>query len=164
MQIIGLRQDGVSQEEIEQSIYNVCKGNGLTDMETKARWDEAIYIQNRVQNLLATPGPTPSPTPKPPTEDREQPPAWLQTLMAAIGQRNPEEPRAEKTPKRRRIPDPARFNGSRAEYPGWRLCMRGKIEGDLADFPSEKLACDYIYNYLERKAARIATLYMQARD
>jgi len=86
----------------------------------------------------------------------EAPPPWLTTLLAALNTKGPTKER------RKRLPDPQRFNGTRSEYPGWRLAITGKFAADGDDYTTSELYCQYVYSRLEGKARTIATPFMES--
>ena len=130
VQIAQLRHDGVSAEEIRNSLQNLCRAQGMDDPTAQGRVQEAFHIWDTMSTALQRPSlnNTPqttteemevgNPPPSAPTatnttvNPNEQPPAWLATLLAAIQPTNV----VQAAPKRRRQPNLDMFNSTRKQY------------------------------------------------
>jgi hypothetical protein len=179
VQIAKLHLDGVSAEEIRNSLQNLCSAQGMDEPTAQGRVQEAFYIWNTMSTALQRPSPstTPQTTQTSTTEEEmdvgnpppsattatnttvnpnEQPPAWLATLLAAIQPTNA----APAAPKRRRQPDPDMFDGTRKQYQVFYQQLTAKVENDKEDFGSHKTACDYAFARLKGTAATLTLPYM----
>jgi hypothetical protein len=179
VQIAKLHHDGVSADEIRDSLQNLCRAQGMDEPTAQGRVQEAFYIWNTMSTALQRPSPstTPQTTQTSTTEEEmdvgnpppsatsatnttvnpnEQPPAWLATLLAAIQPTNA----AQAAPKRRRQPDPDMFDGTRKLYQVFYQQLTAKIENDKEDFGSHKRACDYAFGRLKGTAATLTLPYM----
>jgi hypothetical protein len=135
VQIAQLRHDGVSAEEVRDSLQNLCKAQGMDEPSAQGRVQEAFHIWDTINTALQRPSmkTTPqtaetsttteereagNPPPSAPTATNttvtpnEQPPVWLATLLAAIQPTNA----AQAAPGRRRQPDPDMFDGTKKQY------------------------------------------------
>jgi hypothetical protein len=106
-----------------------------------------------MENFVEDP---PTVLPQQTTPPADAPPLWLATVLAALSGKGGNRER------RKRLPDPQRFNGTRSEYQGWRLAINGKFTADGDDYPTPELRCQYIYSRLEGKAHTIATPFMES--
>src|SRR4051812_42700555 len=158
LQVAQQTRNGVSQEEISNSIGRLCMAEGMTEEDAQNRVREAISTAERVQIAF---NPTPSSGFSPLNQPMEDaPPTWLQTLLAALPQ---VQPAGTALTQRKRLPDPKRFGGERKEYLGWYINMVAKLSTDSKDFPTDQDVCNYIFSRTEAIANRILTPYMQAR-
>ncbi|KAK1917083.1 hypothetical protein P3342_001665 [Pyrenophora teres f. teres] len=140
VQITQLHHDGVSNDEIQGSLQNLCRAQGMDEPTTQARVQEAFHIWTT--NTTVNPN--------------EQPPAWLATLLAAIQPTNTVNTAA----KRRRQPDPDMFDGTRKQYQVFYQQLTAKVENDKNDFENDKMACDYAFARLKGTAATLTLPYM----
>jgi hypothetical protein len=174
VQIAQLHQDSVSAEEIQSSLQNLCRAQGMDEPTAQGRVQEAFHIWNTMSTALQRP--SLNTTAQITTEEREvdnppsaahaatnttinpneQPPAWLATLLAAIQPTNV----VQTTPKRRRQPDPDMFDGTRKQYQVFYQQLTAKVENDKDDFKSDKRACDYAFARLKGTAATLTLPYM----
>jgi hypothetical protein len=171
VQTAQLHHDGVSAEEIQSSLQNLCRAQGMDEPTAQGRVQEAFHIWNTMSTALQRPNL--DTTPQTTTEEREvdntppaatnatvnpneQPPAWLATLLAAIQPTNA----AQAAPKRRRQPDPDMFDGTRKQYEVFHQQLTAKVENDKEDFGSHKRACDYAFARLKGTAATLTLPYM----
>jgi hypothetical protein len=179
VQIAKLHHDGVSVEEIRDSLQNLCRAQGMDEPTAQGRVQEAFHIWNTMSTALQRPSPSTTPqTTQTSTSEEEmdvgnlppsattatnttvnpnkQPPAWLATLLAAIQPTNA----APAAPKRRRQPDPDMFDGTRKQYQVFYQQLTAKVENDKEDFVSHKTACDYAFARLKGTAATLTLPYM----
>jgi hypothetical protein len=174
VQIAQLHHDGVSAEEIQSSLQNLCRAQGMDELAAQARVQEASHIWSAMSTVLQRPEPSTTSTPQTtrnhvpvegetndpplsvPGPANEQPPAWLATLLAAIQPTNA----AQAAPKRRRQPDPDTFDGTRKQYQVFYQQLTAKVENDKDDFESDKRACDYAFARLKGTAATLSLPYM----
>jgi hypothetical protein len=174
VQIAQLHHDGVSAEEIQSSLQNLCRAQGMDELAAQARVQEASHIWSAMSTVLQRPEPSTTSTPQTtrnhvpvegetndpplsvPGPANEQPPAWLATLLAAIQPTNA----AQAAPKRRRQPDPDTFDGTRKQYQVFYQQLTAKVENDKDDFESDKRACDYAFARLKGTAATLTLPYM----
>ncbi|KAL7772972.1 hypothetical protein CFE70_002985 [Pyrenophora teres f. teres 0-1] len=167
VQITQLHHDGVSNDEIQGSLQNLCRAQGMDEPTTQARVQEAFHIWSTMSTALQRTSPSNVPTPQG-NEDpapaatnttvnpNEQPPAWLATLLAAIQPTNTVNTAA----KRRRQPDPDMFDGTRKQYQVFYQQLTAKVENDKNDFENDKMACDYAFARLKGTAATLTLPYM----
>jgi hypothetical protein len=59
------------------------------------------------------------------------------------------------THSRRKFPDPERFDGTRANYPGWKFECEGKLEYDSHLYPSEDAKKRYVLSRTKDKANQV---------
>ena len=174
VQMAQLHHDGVSAEEIQSSLQNLCRAQGMDEPTAQGRVQEAFHVWNTMSAALQRPSlnTTPQTTMEerevgnplsaeptatnPAANPNEQPPAWLTTLLAAIKPTNA----AQAAPKRRRQPDPDMFDGTRKQYPVFYQQLTAKVENDKDDFESDKKACDYAFARLKGTAATLTLPYM----
>jgi len=163
VQIAQLHQDGAGAEEIQSSLQNLCKAQGMDELAAQARVQDASHIWSTMSTVfhrsVPSTTPTPSTTENPVSErtnSTEQPPAWLTTLLAAIQPTNA----AQAATKRRRQPDPDMFDGTRKQYQVFYQQLTAKVENDKEDFGSHKRACDYAFARLKGTAATLTLPYM----
>ncbi|KAL7780609.1 hypothetical protein CFE70_010634 [Pyrenophora teres f. teres 0-1] len=167
VQITQLHHDGVSNDEIQGSLQNLCRAQGMDEPTTQARVQEAFHIWSTMSTALQRTSLSNVPTPQG-NEDpapaatnttvnpNEQPPAWLATLLAAIQPTNTVNTAA----KRRRQPDPDMFDGTRKQYQVFYQQLTAKVENDKNDFENDKMACDYAFARLKGTAATLTLPYM----
>jgi hypothetical protein len=173
VQIAQLHHDGVSAEEVQSSLQNLCKAQGMDELAAQARVQEASHIWSTMSAVLQRPDPVTTSTPQTsmnsvlmegetnnpvpgPANANIQPPAWLATLLAAIQPMNA--PQA--ATKRRRQPDPDMFDGTRKQYQVFHQQLTAKVDNDKDDFGSHKRACDYAFARLKGTAATLTLPYM----
>jgi len=175
VQIAQLHHSGVSAEEIQGSLQNLCKAQGMDESAAQTRVQEASHIWSTMSTVLQRPGLSTTSTPQitedsmpmeeaddpppsvpGPANANEQPPAWLATLLAVIQPTNA----ARAAPRRRRQPDPDMFDGIRKQYQVFYQQLTAKVENDKDDFETDKRACDYAFARLKGTAATLTLPYM----
>jgi hypothetical protein len=176
VQIAQLHHSGVSEEEIQGSLQNLCRAQGMDEPAAQARVQEASHIWSTMSTVLQRPGLSTTSTPQitedsvpmegeaddsppsvpGPANANEQPPAWLATLLAAIQPTNA----ARTASRRRRQPDPDMFDGTRKQYQVFYQQLTAKVENDKDDFETDKRACDYAFARLKGTAATLTLPYM----
>jgi hypothetical protein len=70
----------------------------------------------------------------------------------------------EDVPRRSRLPDPERFNGSRDKYAGWKFECEGKLRCDAAQFPDEDTRKRYILSRTSDKAHETLLSWLLLND
>jgi hypothetical protein len=101
-------------------------------------------LQENLASLHTTPTTTPgASTPLPQPELKVTPPS----------------PPAQAKKKKPTLPDPARFDGNRKEFPAWILEMENKLETDGETIGGQKDQFSYIFSRLEKGAKSMTTSY-----
>ncbi|KAK4099187.1 hypothetical protein N658DRAFT_170483 [Parathielavia hyrcaniae] len=105
-------------------------------------------LQEGIATLQTTPGGNPPqlPTPASPLQQAPAPPP------------GPPAPPTQ-TKKKPTLPDPAKFNGNRKEFPSWLLDMQYKLEVDGPAIGPAKDQFIYIFSRLEKEAKSMTTAF-----
>jgi hypothetical protein len=168
---------GVPDGEIQESIIRMLRSDGWKDAAITPMINE---IARRTKGVAETKGSPRSPSKA--SQDAANA-AMITQLMEMLApmtarlnaleqQQQPQRPEAP-TPNspsspaaefqqsyglahtRRRFPDPERFDGARANYPGWKFECEGKLKYDAHLYPSEDAKIRYILSRTKDKANQV---------
>ncbi|KAF2743619.1 hypothetical protein M011DRAFT_379752, partial [Sporormia fimetaria CBS 119925] len=64
--------------------------------------------------------------------------------------------------KRRRLPDPEMFDGTRSKYAVSEQQLSAKVENDKHDFENDRVAIDYAYSRMKGSGAALVLPYTRS--
>ncbi|KAK4233026.1 hypothetical protein C8A03DRAFT_19813 [Achaetomium macrosporum] len=130
------------------------QGQRLAEMENRLATERETYntrikeLQESLASLRATPdGNTPRPSSPVSTPPHASPPPPAPPVPPSQAKKKPT------------LPDPAKFDGNRKEFPSWLLDMEYKLEIDGPAIGSDKDQFAYIFSRLEKGAKSTATTF-----
>jgi len=165
---------GVPDGEIQEDIVQMLKSDGWKDAAILPMINE---VSRRTKGVAETKG-----SPRSPPKVLQDPAAAMMAQLVqllspitarleAIEQRSPQPSAPLHTPEsqsdavataaylersqKKRLPDPERFDGERANYPGWKYECEGKLEYDSHLYPTEDAKKRYILSRTKEKANQV---------
>ena len=89
---------------------------------------------------------------------QSKPPPWLATLLSHL---SPTIQATANSHKRRRLPDPDMFDGTRSKFAAFEQQLMAKVENDKEDFENDKIAVDYAYSRMKGPGAALVLPYIR---
>jgi hypothetical protein len=166
--VMKMGKNGRSQEEVNNLLRQQIAGDREIPEESKQGFFDSVMTEvqelvgepaqssrdNQTEGQVDTRDSDPISNENPSSQPHE-PPAWVATLLAAIGLNQPVQPRKKK------FLDPDTFDGSQNKYPVFKQQLKAKIDADPEDFPTAKKVYDYTLMRTTGLAARIMLSFIE---